>query len=632
MALAATMAALLANAGSPALAAGKKRPEPPAGSGPVTIIPTPPGDTPAQSAARPAVTAAMDAMWMKADPPSPIEGPGGEAWTEETDPPMEWLIPYYDAVTGGLISPAPAAAPDTPAQDYFQLDVEGFLGRTRHADFAEAKRAFYGNLDFDTKRQKHEEPYYYMVPWKLLFHPPIKRLSLPRARYHSGMQAWDPAAHESPYFEPRLQWDIDFKTGTEMTYGNELELRPNQSSYRERLRMLREAKKYFFGTVMFYTCDTTGNEFLEELIRRKKEGIDVRMIVEGLYAYTINRKCIDRMIKGGVDVIRVDDFWKPTSFISVLHNKFWIRDGEEAVIGGQNFHDFANTSDGFHLTRDTDVWVKRGPSVTDLEYEYLRLWKRYAKKRKNQPAEPYLSAVAARIEKERQTRVRGRLSYSYWLSDPAKRMNGICRVMVQDRMASRQAIAPLLIDYINAAKSHVFMTTPSVKFNKKDKVKKPKLEDELFFAYQRAANERGVKLDLVSNGLAGGMGDMQNFFEKFLDSDSLKNKKLIKKLIRSLGVSMSENGAEKDRDHMLKVLEKVPGSRAWGYFQFLHAKTQLFDRTLAGVTSFNWDGHSSRTNHESGIFCLDRKLVNQLEEQMVMDLINSVPIVSRNGF
>src|SRR5690606_35650241 len=154
---------------------------------------------------------------------------------------------------------------------------------------------------------------------------------------------------------------------------------------------------------------------------------------EGLYASTINKKCIDRMEDGGVDVIRVADFWKPKYLATVLHNKFWIADGREAVIGGQNFHDFANTSDGFHLTRDTDVWIKSGPAVTDLEFEYLRLWDRYRKKKKNGSVEPYLTEVKARLQAERDARVRGRLNYTHWLGSPETRMNGVCRVLVQDR-------------------------------------------------------------------------------------------------------------------------------------------------------------------------------------------------------
>jgi phosphatidylserine/phosphatidylglycerophosphate/cardiolipin synthase-like enzyme len=566
------------------------------------------------------------------DPPSPVAGPGGSIWSTDTDPPLEWLVPYYAGVSNGTIRPVPGLPPDADPQDFFQLDVDAFTQRGHNQDFSAALRQYYGNLVFDWKKQKHEEPYYYMQSWRLLFHPPIKHLTLPRARYVRDLtEPHDPAQADSPYFNPSLHWDIDFSTGTEMTYGNELELRPNQSSYQERLRMLRQAKRYFFGVVMFYMCDQTGQEFENELIRRKKEGVDVRMMVEGLYAYTVNRKCIDNMIKGGVDVIRVDDFWKPAYFSAVIHDKFWIRDGEEAVIGGQNFHDFANMSDGFHMTRDTDVWIKKGPAVTDLEYEYIRLWKRYRNKKKNGSVDPYEAEINEKIQQERYDRTRGRLNYSYWLSDPGKRMNGICRVLVQDRMASRNAIGPVLARYISEAKEHIFMTTPSVDFNLDQPRKKTKNQDHIFDAFVEAAQKKGVKVDLIGNGLAGGMGDMTNFFERFMASEGMKDKELLKRLLLDLGIALSENGAKKDREHMLRLESLATESHAWGYFQFIHAKTQLFDRTLAGVTSFNWDNHSGNINHEAGIFCLDRHLADQLEGQMVTDLVNSVPVVSSNG-
>ena len=50
---------------------------------------------------------------------------------------------------------------------------------------------------------------------------------------------------------------------------------------------------------------------------------------------------------------------------------------------------------------------------------------------------------------------------------------------------------------------------------------------------------------------------------------------------------------------------------------------------MLAVGSFNLEHHSSSTNHEAEIFCLDERLANQIEHEFVMDLANSVPFPRR---
>jgi phosphatidylserine/phosphatidylglycerophosphate/cardiolipin synthase-like enzyme len=63
----------------------------------------------------------------------------------------------------------------------------------------------------------------------------------------------------------------------------------------------------------------------------------------------------------------------------------------------------------------------------------------------------------------------------------------------------------------------------------------------------------------------------------------------------------------------------------------MHAKEFYFDRLLVGIGSWNFDHYSADNNHESAIFCLDSRLRLQLENQMVLDMVNSVPIVRRKN-
>ena len=54
---------------------------------------------------------------------------------------------------------------------------------------------------------------------------------------------------------------------------------------------------------------------------------------------------------------------------------------------------------------------------------------------------------------------------------------------------------------------------------------------------------------------------------------------------------------------------------------------QLVRFLLVGIGSWNFDRYSADNNHESAIFCLDDALREQMERQIVLDLVNSVPII-----
>jgi phosphatidylserine/phosphatidylglycerophosphate/cardiolipin synthase-like enzyme len=69
------------------------------------------------------------------------------------------------------------------------------------------------------------------------------------------------------------------------------------------------------------------------------------------------------------------------------------------------------------------------------------------------------------------------------------------------------------------------------------------------------------------------------------------------------------------------------GAHAYLYCNYIHAKQFMFDRTVTGIASWNFDDYSGSKNHESAIFCLDDSLRVQMERQFVLDMVNSVPVI-----
>ena len=69
----------------------------------------------------------------------------------------------------------------------------------------------------------------------------------------------------------------------------------------------------------------------------------MRVITEGFYAFSLSNYAIGVLEREGIPVVRVDD--KTLSQLNrMFHNKIWISDGEEAILGGMNILNYQNKS------------------------------------------------------------------------------------------------------------------------------------------------------------------------------------------------------------------------------------------------------------------------------------------------
>lgn len=567
--------------------------------------------------------------WAAAKAPTTAPAPGAR----DDDPPFEQLRHYYQNVLGGLITPTPGA-PDLsiPVEDWFRIDVEGFNRYEQSQDFLTAKYRYYSQQPYNSKTGMHERPYYYHSSWRSLFHPPIKQMELPLEAYDAQMAPQDPSQVQSAAFNPDFQRRLDQMTDTELSFGNKLRLLPNHNSFDEKLRMVRESKKFFFGVVMVYFCDASTKLLLDEMVRKKNEGVDVRMIVEGLWGRTVASPCVVKMRKAGIPVTYIMDFLKPESFVSVMHHKIWIRDGVEAIIGGQNMHENSNYATGFnHRTRDTDVLIESGPAVTDLLKEYTNLWRKYASgKKAKESIEPYQGLAEHQLAQERVRGQRGQENYERVLSNPETRSDGVCRMLVQNNGASRQPTAPVRAEYFREAQRQIIVTSPSIGYRTDGKKadRWPQIWAKLL---KEAGRDRGVNVEVLSNGVEGGSGELAYVLERMRREIDKANIPLLPLLLKSINAGQNRANAKKNRLTMMDLASTSPNIRGWHYLEFLHQKTWLIDRTVAAVGSVNFDDYSTEKSHESEAICMDRKLVSELERQLTLDRINSVPTSSSNG-
>ena len=430
---------------------------------------------------------------------------------------------------------------------------------------------------------------------------------------------------QSPLLETSFQNKLDDITGTEMTAGNKLRLLNNgEVSFKEKVRMVNQSKKFFHSIVMVQYCDPSSSEIIDAMISRARAGVDVRLMTESVWTKIILKKCLAKLRNGGVKVTLGKGFFNPKTMFTVHHTKFWIRDGEEAIIGGQNMHDFENSSNGFNNhTRDKDVHVT-GPVVTDLVRSYVKIWNQENKK-PDPSMDQYMSLVTKNEAQERAAGLRGKELYDQWLhqSDVSK-IPGVCRVLIQGTKTtdSPAIISKAYLEIMKNVKFNMIINSPTFKYRENSS---NTLDNSAIIKNIIEASKRGVVVDVISNGPDGGWGEaghqIRLLAKKMRSKDQKSLAFLLEKLDKALAVFMGRSQRKN-----LKQAFTGTDVDVWLYFNHIHSKQMSFDHIMTSTGSFNLDGHSYK-NHESTMICLDKKLADESLIGFVSDIVNSTPVI-----
>ncbi|NDG84703.1 MAG: phosphatidylserine/phosphatidylglycerophosphate/cardiolipin synthase family protein [Proteobacteria bacterium] len=534
--------------------------------------------------------------------------------------------PVFSEIDGTLF-PKDRPASDTAfSQGLFETDVQAFNRSMRAPDFLTAKELFFSSLAFNHRTQRHERPYPYLNGWFSLNHPPLKKTPLALENYIARFDESQRADPRSPFFAPSFQRYLDSTTGTTLSFDNRLHLLQNGDAIRAKIRLVNDSRKYVLGAVMAFSCDPSSIPLFDALASKARSGVPVYLMIERFYGAGLFKRCAKRLRHAGVRLLEVNDKWKRDSRLSFFHAKFWVGDGREAVLGGQNIAVYENLSTGYNaLNRDTDVEVT-GPAAIDLASEFVRLWK------DRKIPDETLVGIEREVEEHRamqeRDHLRGASIYSGKLGSGETRMRGVCRVLVQDPMHRNLSIAEVLKAHVLQTRRSIFITTPEVKFNLEPR--SDSLLDSLYLSLVDRARA-GVPVEFLSNGLDGGNGELTAALRMGLENSLQSGRPLRASLYRwILGFEPANNA--RDHRRYLTRLHETPNFRTWTHFNYIHAKLAYLDRTVTFVSSLNLDRASVDRNTEAGILCMDEHLSGEMEPQLALDFANSVPVTSSNEF
>jgi phosphatidylserine/phosphatidylglycerophosphate/cardiolipin synthase-like enzyme len=521
-------------------------------------------------------------------------------------------------------------AQDLDARDaylkLFHFDLPTYLKNSGAKDFLTAKVNYYKNLEFNEKKQRYIQESLHPEEWKSLFFPPQETLDLPPQAYDDRFL--DPAsfANTSSYFSADWHKAVDAKTNTRLTFHNDLQILTNNKSFAKKLELVKKSKKSIYIGIMTIMCDKSSLELIDALSERVDAGVDVRVILEGLWSRVVFRGCVKRMEDAGIEVIYANDLIRTGEQHSYFHNKIWIFDESEAIMGGENILNSENQSTGFNgKNRDTDIYIK-GPAVTEIMGAYVDLYDRYVhtdhQLRKYRGIEDLRAVTAKKLAAETAAHLRGTENYDAVMASPTERDHGVCRFVIQGPQNNHHKVVDTFLEYVKVAQHSLHITTPQINFETGRVAKK---RNTFFWNEVKARAIEGVNVDLVSNGVDGGTGELSSkageLADRWMRNGHPGRSRLLRNIIYSQDIKTSKGNRK-----YLELLANVPNFRVWTFFQYYHSKTIDFDHIAVAVGSHNLDENSSEQNHESTLICQDEKLARDQDAILLQDMVNSTPV------
>lgn len=163
-----------------------------------------------------------------------------------------------------------------------------------------------------------------------------------------------------------------------LTAGNTLKILVNgEEKFPELLACMEAAQHHIHIEYYIYEQDEIGTRIIELLIKKAKQGVEVRFIYDDFGSPGIKKKLEKRMRDAGIEVY---PFYKVHFYLLANrinyrnHRKMVIIDGQTGFTGGINVSDkYINDKPGSLFWRDTHLRID-GPGVYYLQYLFIADW------------------------------------------------------------------------------------------------------------------------------------------------------------------------------------------------------------------------------------------------------------------
>ena len=191
--------------------------------------------------------------------------------------------------------------------------------------------------------------------------------------------------HELPNFDSEINENYEDlilmnynHSGAVYTTGNEVKTYINgEDKFRDLFNDIRAAKSFIHIEYYIFRYDDLGRSLIKELHEKTKDGVEVRLVIDGMGSKRITKKIIKEIESYGIKVAVFFPGVLPhinTRINYRNHRKIVVIDGKIGYVGGFNVgNEYVNKGKQFKFWRDTHIRVK-GEAVNELNKSFILDW------------------------------------------------------------------------------------------------------------------------------------------------------------------------------------------------------------------------------------------------------------------
>lgn len=242
-------------------------------------------------------------------------------------------------------------------------------------------------------------------------------------------------------FKPEVQQLLQLSTRlarTPISFSSDTKvLTDGEETFAALIAELEQAAHHIHMEYYIYRPDAIGTQIQEILIRKARQGIAVRFMVDAVGSLQLPPSFLQEMRDAGVQVA-VFGSPKTIFFTSRVnyrnHRKIVVIDGSVGFVGGLNVGDeYLSRSKAFGFWRDTHMLV-RGEAVRTLQVVFLQDWQYMTGEQPNEPI--------------------------YYSPDLLENRSGAVQIIASGPDNERRALKNIFFSMIVSARKSVWLATP----------------------------------------------------------------------------------------------------------------------------------------------------------------------------
>lgn len=145
----------------------------------------------------------------------------------------------------------------------------------------------------------------------------------------------------------------------------------------DKLQAIREARHHIHLEYFIFQPDETGRLFLDELTKKARQGVEVRLLYDAMGSHRLHRWRLRELRAAGGQCgafLPLDPLRRRIQINMRNHRKIVVVDGQVAFCGGLNIGDeYLGKSPRFGFWRDTHIRIA-GPAAADLQRVFVEDW------------------------------------------------------------------------------------------------------------------------------------------------------------------------------------------------------------------------------------------------------------------